>query len=258
MQGYAARLNKLSGQFFLVGLITSKMKSIPFILFAPILNLVSLIAYLIGYLAWLLATLFSPDIPGKKDAWYNQLSIKEQYQISAILGTIATVICLTLPSLIIYAVWIYTVSNLIWGISEYHKIQNPPQDDPHYSSNRQSTYLRYVLLIITISSITALACTIALSLPELAFASLMFTTIVGNALTLVSLYYLNKCASHEYEPDAIKPTYARISEQLPTAPANTVENAPVQAQSRPIIQQKPAIIEVLSDDEDFSPLQPCL
>ncbi|WP_133127429.1 hypothetical protein [Legionella nagasakiensis] len=224
MKKQAALLDKISGSFFLAGFIISKLKNIPILLLASILNLISLIAYLIGYTAWFLATLFYPHHPRKREAWYGFSEFKDQYQAAAVIGTVATILCFLCPlypSLILPAVWLFTVSNLVWTIGEYHKYKKPPVNDEHYSSLRQETYLRYVLLTTVVSAITALAATVGFLFPPASMAILL-ASIIGNGLTVVALYYWKKSTFDEFKPDdAIHHSYTSLAEGLsmdPTRP----------------------------------------
>ncbi|AHE67324.1 hypothetical protein [Legionella oakridgensis] len=217
MKKQAALLDKISGSFFLAGFIISKLKSIPILLLASILNLVSLAAYLIGYTAWFLATLFYPNHPRKREAWYGFAEFKDQYQAAAVIGTVATILCFLCPlypSLILPAVWLFAVSNLIWTIGEYHKYKKPPTHDEHYSSLRQETYLRYVLLTTAVSAITALAATLGFLFPPASMAVLL-ASIIGNGLTVIALYYWKKSTFDEFKPDGVMPhSYATLAECL--------------------------------------------
>lgn len=222
----------MSGNFFLAGFVISKLKNIPLIILASALNFISLTAYLIGYLSWFLATLFYPEHQPKENAWYGFAQLKSQYQLSAILGTLATILCLLIPSFILPIAWIYTGSNVIWGISEYHKKNNPPPKEALYSTLRQKTYLCYVLLVTGVSALTAITYTVSVLQPQAAYLTLLISSIVSNILTLASLYYWKKAVFDKFEPDTfcdlhitnsseltklpnqLTQTYSKISEQL--------------------------------------------
>lgn len=201
MNKQATQLDNISGKLFLTGFFLSKLKSISGMVLSPILNIVSLVAYLFGYITWYLATLFYPDHPRKRDAWYGFTEFKEQYQAAAFLGTFASILCLVNPALILPAVWIFSLSSMVWMISEYHKYRNPPSYDQNFSSARQATYLRYVATTTAISLITAFSVSLAIALPVTAGASLLIGVVVGNALTILALYYWKRSLYDEFEPD---------------------------------------------------------
>ena len=217
MKSTTSIFDRLSGYFFLTGFITSKLKSIPIAIVAVIFNLVSLFAYLIGYVAWYLAAHIHPEHPRKKEDWYGFAQFKDQYKIAALLGTIATIatiLSIIAPPLIIPTAWVYTISNSIWSISEHHKINNPPPNDIHFSSTKQSHYLKYALLVASSSAITALAATVVFLFPASAFIIVTGSTLVGTALTIASLYYWGKCAFGKHPPDKLNHTYNTLSREL--------------------------------------------
>lgn len=215
MQRLTATLDKYSGYLFFIGFLTSKLKNIPIALVASVLNAVSLVAYLIGYVAWSIASFLYPNHPRKQSQWYGFVPFKQQYQMAALLGTLATVLCLT-TSVLLAAAWLYTLSNMIWNIAEYHKMENPPRDDVHYSSTKQSTYFHYTLLVTITSSIAAIGLSIASLIPAFAVTTLSIASIVGTGFTIASLHYWSKCAFGTFPPDnpGIKQSYHMVQKEL--------------------------------------------
>ena len=211
MKKHAEKLDSLSGYLFLVGFISSKLKNIPIFIVTAILTPVSLGAYLIGYIAWYMASLFYPDHPRKNDSWYAFAKFRQQYQFAALLGTMATIMCVVSPPLLIPTAWLYTGSNLMWSISEYHKKENPLPDDKRYSSARQSIYLRYAILVTISSILTAITATVVFFFPPTALFVLTCSSIFGTALTIASLYHWGKCAFGNY---LINHSYTQLSKQL--------------------------------------------
>lgn len=224
-QRAATGLDRASGYFFTAGFFISRMRVLPFAILNSVLNLTSLLAYLVGYIAWFAATLFYTDRP-RSDAWYGFAEFKQQYQISSVIGTAATIICLTYPPLIIPALWLFVVSNFIWGVSEYHKKNNPALWDNDFSSARHDYYLNYVYLMTTVSLLTAGASTLALYVPTIAAATLMASTIVGSALTVVAFYYWYTQAYGHYKPNRVQHSYNSMAEILGNSPSveNTLED----------------------------------
>ena len=177
----------------------------------------SIVAYLVGYVIWSVAALLYPDHPRQRDSWYGFAQFKEQYQIAALLGaiaTIATIVCIIAPPLIIPTAWLYTLSNLIWSVSEFHKEENPPPGNEHYSSVKQALYARYALSVALSSTLTAIAVTTAAIFPAAAFMIITTTTVIGAALTIASFYYAAKSMLSDCPPDIVQHSYGVLSEQL--------------------------------------------
>ena len=187
-------LNSASGWLFTTGFIFSKLQAIPIMIVSGILSIVSLLAYLIGYIVWYIAALCYPEHKRKQDQWYGFADFKHQYQVAALIGTTATVLCILFPLLIIPTAWLYTVSNSLWAISEHHKQQNPPKDDVQYSNERQTEYLRYATLVACTSALTAVATTIAFFIPPIALTLLAVAGGFGICITVASLYYWGRSA----------------------------------------------------------------
>ena len=215
MQTLTAKLDKYSGRLFFIGFLTSKLKNIPIAIVSSVLNAVSLVAYLIGYIAWSIAAFLYPEHPRKQSQWYGFVQFKQQYQMAALLGTLATVLCLT-TSLLLTAAWLFTISNLIWNIAEYHKKENPPIDEANYSSTKQKTYFHYTILVTITSSIAAIGLSIASLIPALAVITLSAASIVGTGFTIASLHYWSKCAFGTFPPDnpTIKQSYHLLQKEL--------------------------------------------
>lgn len=216
MKRHVKTLDSISGRFFLVGLLAAKLKNIPIFMFASVFNIVSLTAYLIGYLIWYTTAFFYHEQRSKRESWYGFAQFKEQFQAAAIFGLLATVFCLITPALIIPAAWIYTVSNTFWSIGEYHKKASPSPEDTLYSSVRQALYLRYALSVSASSGVTALAATIIFFYPAAAFVVLVASTTISVSLIAAIAYYWGKCFFGVFPPDnAIFPhTYGIIAQEL--------------------------------------------
>lgn len=214
MKRHAETLSKLSGFLFLVGLFSSRLSSIPISILTMILNLVSTIAYLVGYIAWYIASIFYPDHPPKRGYWFGFAQFKQQYQISALIGAIATVLCIITPFLILPIAWLYTISNTIWAISECHRKENPFPDDPNFSSARQKLYVRYAVLVAASSIIASISVTIVFLFPPTAFIVLSCSSVIASILTAFTMYYWIKSIFGRYTPDHIKESYAKLFDQL--------------------------------------------
>ena len=261
MSRNTALLDRISGYFFLAGFVLYRLKNVP-VIGATIINLAALAAYLIGYVMWFVATLCYPNQPRRADAWYGFAQFKEQFTAASLLGAMATIFSLVYPTLLLPALWLFTASNLKCNIGEYHKMHNPPQYDPNYSTARQTMYLRYAFLVTSTSALTALACTLALAAPAFAYISLMTAAVIGNFLTIAALYYCQRSTFDTFEVDNVNHTYGDLADQLSfdLAQAPQVSNAPhFERQQMPATRVSRASNYSLSSvDNDLDPTRPCL
>lgn len=253
-------LDRASGYLFLVGFLTSKLKNIPVSIVGAIFNLVSLFAYLIGYVAWYLAAYMYADYPRQREEWYGFAEFKIQYQVAALIGLVATIMCLIFPPLIMPVAWFYTVSNFIWSISEHHKKKNPPPDAENYSTEKQGIYFRYASAVALNSAITAVAATIVFLFPPLAFTILTAATVIGAVVTVAAIFYWGKHAFGKYPPDndRLAHSYAVVSAGLPDQAERTTE-LPQTATRAPIIDQDssaptPKAANDADTDDEAAPL----
>lgn len=214
MNTTAARLDRISGYFFTAGFFISRARILPIALLNAVLNIVSLLSYLVGYVAWFAATLLYPNHPRKRDAWYGFAEFKDQFQVASILGTAATIICLTYPPLLLPALWLFATSNFLWIVGEYHRKENPPPYDPNFSTPRQETYLKYAYLMTSISLLTAAASTTAMCFPLAAPMVLLSSTVIGTVMTVIAFNYWRQSAYGEYKPDRVRHSYAHLAEGL--------------------------------------------
>ncbi len=212
----ASRLDKISGQFFLLGLATSKLKNFPLKIISLLLGITSLACYLIGYSLWFVASLLYPRFARDKRAWYGFADLKSQYQLSSFLGLAATILCICIPSMLLIASWTFTLSNFVWGVAEYHKLQNPPPFDEKFSSERQSLYLKYTKFIIVASILTAGCLSMAWVYPWMGASLLLFSNIVGNGLTIAAFWFWTKSMLENFEPDkkTLRHSYQAMAESL--------------------------------------------
>ncbi len=253
MKKHVKTLDSISGKFFIAGFFTARLKLIPIVMLSSILNIVSLSAYLIGYMVWYTTAFFYPDHQRNREAWYGFAEFKEQTQAAALLGTVATAFCLITPALIIPAAWIYNISNILWSIGEYHKKAKPPTQDPLFSSVKQALYFRYSLLATCTSVLTSLAATIIFFFPIATLAVTITAGIIGVGLMAVAGYYWGKCFFGVFPPDreVIPQTYVAIAEQLevnPNAQENTVTEAlHAQPLFRPAVAEDEPLVNPQND-----------
>lgn len=177
-----ARIYKASSLFFFSGFVVSKIQYLPVgALITPIINSVALAMYFLGYLLWYIGSYFNPDHPGIKEQWFGFAEFKEQYRYAAAVGTVATIlgiIAVFFPVITIPSVWLFLVSNVIWTISEFHILKNPPAYDEKYSAECQEIYLHYALSMTAIALVVALSTTLAFSLPAFAVPIFLVSSIL--------------------------------------------------------------------------------
>jgi hypothetical protein len=213
----AAAFDRWSGYLFLIGYVTAKLRYLPFGLMAGIFNLVSILTYLAGYLSWYVAALLYTGHTRRHERWFGFAELNFQYEITALLGTIASImaiICIAAPVLIVPTAWIFAISNLLWAISEHHKNDNPMPDDITFSSKRHTHYLRYATLSAISSTIMAVGLTLGLLIPPVAVSLVAATTITAAIITVVSLYYWGRHAFGSYKPDRVSHSYEKLADGL--------------------------------------------
>lgn len=215
---YADILDKTSSIFFIMGTLFSKLRLLPFALFSLVANVISQILYLGGYILWFVASYLYPEHPRLKDQWYGFGQFKEQSRISAVVGTVASifsVIAIFQPVLIIPALWFFFISNVIWSISHYHRLKNPPDFEADYSATSQVNYIGYAFLTTCVSFVTAFCITASILFPVISFAMLTTSTILGLIITLVALEYLVNFSFNNTQPNKWKGTnYSEMSTEL--------------------------------------------
>ncbi len=191
MISHFKKIDKLSNIFFIMGLFFSKLHYFPLYFLSGLFNLVALSFYLLGYITWLTASFLHPDTAINDEEWYGFAQFKQQYSISALIGTVATVLTLaTLFSqiLILPSAWLFLVSNVFWCIAEYHKLKNPPAYGD-YSHTQQTSYLNYCITSTSLSFFVAAMTTLTFCIPPTAIFTVPFSLLVGAGFSLVSFYY---------------------------------------------------------------------
>jgi hypothetical protein len=232
---HADRLDEISGRLFLLGFITTKLKNIPIVFLAVALNIISLTSYLIGYAAWTIATFFYPNHPHKQGHWYSFAQFKDQFKIAALLGTIASAMCIMTPTLAVPIAWLYMMSNLIWIFGEYHKKEHPNPNDLLYSDAKQTIYLKFASLVTCGSTFAAIVTTTLILIPEAAFFLIPFSTAIGSLITLGALYYWGKYAFGTFTPNnKSNNSYVELTHQLSSYPSTSKTDN--QQDSKPMVQ----------------------
>ena len=214
---FAHKFDAISGNLFLLGMVTSRFREIPIPIVSSLILFLSMLAYLVGYTLWFVASMLHPPYARKPDSWLGFASFRTQYQVAAILGIAAAIMWFFFPIMIIPAAWLFLISNLIWTISEHHKKINPPPD--HITDleklkyiQRQSVYCQYTKIATFISLMTAVGLTLALIFPPAAAGILIVTGILGIFCTVISLGFLMKASCGKFEVSAVDDATAVVSE----------------------------------------------
>lgn len=214
---HVKRLDKASSIFFFLGLISSKVRYIPLSLFWPILNTATLAFYFLGYILWLIASFLRPSLAPKKFTWYSFAEFKQQHKLAAILGVIATilsVLAIAFPILLVPASWLFLLGNCIWCVAEYHKFNNPPLYDDNYSHEKQKIYLRYALLMTSITLVGALATTVTFCFPAIVLPVMLFSTLLGILLNLTALHEWIKYSTFDDGRNGCKHSYTMMAAEM--------------------------------------------
>lgn len=160
----AKNLDTASGYFFVSGFVLARIRQIPIPVISTLLNIISLGLYLLGYLLWFISShLYSDQLP-PNNKWYGFADFGVQNRAAAVIGLIATgfsIAALFCPVLIVPASWLFLISNIVWAISEYHKLNYPPEEDKEYSHSQQQAYFNYALTMAVMGFVAALGTTIA-------------------------------------------------------------------------------------------------
>lgn len=194
----AKKFDAMSGNLFIFGMVSGHIDIIDLPPPGPIaIQMISMIAYLIGYGLWFAASLLHHEYARAPDSWLGFTSFREQYQVSAIIGITASIIWFFFPAIIVPAAWLFLLSNLIWCISEHHKHVNPPPEyntpdtKPHFVIG-QSLYCNYTTIVTIVSLVTALALTLSVIFPPAAGTILLISGVVGGIGTVISFAFLLK------------------------------------------------------------------
>jgi hypothetical protein len=205
-------LLKMSNYTFGAGLVGSNLMRIPVL--SQLLAIPVSVLWLIGYGTWYIgSTLYNKQVPRKTESWYGFADFKKQHQISALIGTIATVLCFIVPTLIAPIAWLYTISNIFWAISTHHQYKMPPKDDPNYSTAKQRIYSYLANVTTLMSLITAIAATVVFFLPLTAPILVPIVSGVCGVLTIAVFTLLGKYLLGKF------PTDSSLQKQLSSNPS---------------------------------------
>ncbi len=197
------KLLDISGYFFGVNILLSNLMRIPVL--GPILRIPVGILWLIGFGTWYLGSRFEgKPHPHQTEGWYTFAEFKVQNEISALFGTIAAILLLIAPALVVPIAWLFLISNVFWAIAAHHESDVLHTDDADYSTDKQIVYSYLTFAVTALSLITALGATITLFLPVAAPAILPILTVIGVGLACLSIGIGIKWCFGPYEADKSK------------------------------------------------------
>ena len=193
-------LLEISTYSFGFSVVTAAFRRIPILNEALMIPL--LISWLVGYSTCYIGSLFyDKNHPKKKDSWYGFAEFKQQNQASALLGLIATVLCVIVPTLLIPIAWLFTISNAFWAIGAHHKKKMPDTDDANYSSAKQRVFGYLTIAVTLLSLFTALEATALFFFPLSAPVLIPIATAVEVAVTVIIFVLIAKYVLGTYKPD---------------------------------------------------------
>lgn len=234
-------LKKINGLFFVFGGITSNLKNTPHPVISSFLRLTSLIANFMGYCIWYYFNLtekpIEPTVP------FDFMDVQTKYQMAALLGVIATLLCILLPALLIQTAWLFTLSNILWAHCENQKRNNPPKNNCNYSTEQQTIYCYYTNCVATISLLTSLTITALYLWPTVIIQALPLCSAFGTALSLLSFGFFIHYRLGKFESDmkstseAINTNSAHSSKPSPRPDAGIHYDSPLQQPTPPFHQQ---------------------
>lgn len=206
----------ISTYSFGFSVVTTALRRIPILNEVLIIPLI--VSWLIGYSTWYIGSLFyDKDHPRKKDSWYGFAEFKQQHQTSALLGLIATILCVVAPTLLIPIAWLFAISNTLWAIGAYHKKKMPDTDDPNYSSAKQNVFGYLTIAVTLLSFLTALEATALFFFPLSAPVLIPIATTAEVTVTAIIFVLIGKYTLGTYEFDRAQIEIAQEADVEPNA-----------------------------------------
>lgn len=269
------KFSKASGYAFFSGFLLGKIRLLPMLI--PILvlpniaitatTIASLAAGLLGYAFWSIASADYPAHKRHEHQWYGFAEYKQQHLASAIIGILASALCIAglfIPVLYPLATYLYLASNLFWCISEYHRLKNPPIDDPQYSSSYQKSYVNYTIAMTAIGLNTAIAATLVFLFPLITVPVMITTTIITIGLSALSAEFWFDFNYGDHEKNGSPPppnsSYQNINNELGVSHKHnyqsTIELTTMpEPQHRSPIQQR--VTAVVPSNDEQSQAEAC-
>ncbi|TAL62338.1 MAG: hypothetical protein EPN84_06655 [Legionella sp.] len=253
-------LDNASSALFALGFTIAKIKHVPNIIFATAIDLSALGIYSSAYLLWLVSSFIHPDRARLQKEWYGFAQFREQHLLSASLGLVAcimSIIAIYFPPLVVPTAWAFLISNIIWAISEYHKLNNPSLWDDNFSRRQQYSYVTYAMALTMISLVEALAETLALCFPEIALAIFLTSTILSIA---TGIYAVEYWVDANFRPDSPSTTPGSYSLLRSALGSNTPNSSVSLLNPGPHVDlfsnYSPVMQDFAPDSNDFTCISP--
>jgi hypothetical protein len=243
-------LSKVGDHLFLIGFIIARFRLLPLPILPIIVNILSLIFYLLGYILSIIAYQLSPDHPSLPNTWYGFSQFKTQSKISAMLGLAATTVCFMVfisPLAVIPVLWLFAMSNVFWCLAEYHKFNNPLAYENDYLPARQQSYLGYAFIMTILSIFSAIATTITLLCPATAVVILPISMIVTILLSLAALNYWIDSNFSYLQYQSSQSSYQLMTNKL--IDKQVYKKTPVIAPTTTILKSATYLMTNLSNEE---------
>ncbi len=218
------KLDKVSGFFFLLGFIVSKVQYLPNIIFVSLINIFSLSCYFLAYGAWFISSHFNPSQKNNDKEWYEFAQFKEQFLYAAAIGLVASFISISaiyLPTLLVPASWLFLLSNILWTIGEYNKLKNPAETDENYSHTYQNANLNYAMTMTVAGLTTAIATTLIFIFPPITVPVIIASAIINTGLGMLAAEYWCDYTFGEHKKTPVQHSYTHLNESL--SPTNEPE-----------------------------------
>lgn len=210
------QLNIATGFLFFAGFMLSKLQYVPFPLVSAICRFLSLGLYLTGYGLWFISNLLLTGHKQSDDKWYGFAKIKEQLLYSSLIGFVATVFSVAavfVPVLFPPAAWLFFIGNVIWAISEYHKLKNPPEDE-NFSYTKQNAYQSYAMTNAAISLVSAVAATLIFVFPLIAIPITISSLLLCIGLGVLASEYWLSAYFGDHKPLKDSDSHRKMSNEL--------------------------------------------
>lgn len=194
---------KLSKFSFGIGLVVKNLMRIPG--FAEVLALPAAVLWLIGYSTWYIGTLyFEENRTRRRDKWYGFVEFRQQHLMAALVGTIATTLCIFFPLMIAPTAWLYAISNLLWTLGVIHEKNTPQPENDEFSADKQAFFAKFSLTVTLASIVVAISVTATIIFPLAAPILIPVAGIIGSLLTLLSAGFFIKFSAGSFETDKQK------------------------------------------------------
>jgi len=150
---------KIAGNLFISSFVLNKLKDLPLGWYSTFFSNIAIFSIAFAYSMQIFTTHYY-QVPLEVE---TQLNYKDICQIIAIIGTINSWICISLPHVWLACLWVFCLNNLLWIYNEQSRIETPSIYPPPPSN--QKAFCRYVNFISIAPLCTAISNTLVLFFP---------------------------------------------------------------------------------------------